>query len=277
MAEAGKAGAGREAGTWAWRNAVGIACVALLHLGALYALLTTEYGAFAVTLSLLAWLFANCLVLLFLPRPGIAAALALMVTVILIVFSRFKFDILQLSITFLDFLIIDRDTFSFLLSVFPRLKLPLPLAALAAAPVLWLIWHTDPFRISRKVSLALLTFATVAISAIATQVPEQPWEPFQGVNHISSLSRSGVVAVSRLTSTGWIEADPPAQPSLPLARGAHASTSSLSPPADCEASVKHPHVIMMLDESSFDVTAAPGIKVPAGYPDYFTSADGKQG
>src|SRR4030095_11288995 len=32
----------------------------------------------------------------------------------------------------------------------------------------------------------------------------------------------------------------------------------------------------MLDESSFDVTAAPGIKVPAGYTDYFKSADGKQ-
>jgi hypothetical protein len=33
---------------------------------------------------------------------------------------------------------------------------------------------------------------------------------------------------------------------------------------------------MMLDESSFDVTTAPGIKVPAGYADYFKSADGKQ-
>jgi hypothetical protein len=32
---------------------------------------------------------------------------------------------------------------------------------------------------------------------------------------------------------------------------------------------------MMLDESSFDVTSAPGIKVPAGYTDYFKSADGK--
>src|SRR5215470_12599931 len=275
MTEVGKAETrGRS---WRWRDAVGIASVAALHLGALYTLFTTEYGAFAVTLSLLAWLFANCLVLLFLPRPGIAAALALMVTVVLIALSRFKFDILQLSITFLDFLIIDRDTFSFLLSVFPRLKLPLLLAAVAAAPVLWLIWRTDPFRVSRKLSLALLAFATVAISAMAVAVPEQPWEPFQGVNHISSLARSGVVAVSRLSSTGWIEADPPAQPSLPLARGAHAAAPiKLPPPADCDTKVKRPHIIMMLDESSFDVTAAPGIKVPAGYTDYFKSADGRQ-
>ena len=277
MAEAGQVEAGREAGRiWAWRNTVGIACAAALHLGALYALLSTEYGPFAITLSLLAWLFANCLVLLFLPRPGIAAALSLMATVVLIACSRFKFDILQLSITFLDFLIIDRDTFSFLLSVFPRLKLPLLCAAIAAGPVLWLIWRTDPFRVSRKISLALLAFAAVAISGLAIAVPEQPWEPFQGVNHISNLSRSGVVAVSRLTSTGWIEADPPSQPALPLARGAHASAPALAPPAGCDTTVKRPHIIMMLDESSFDVTAAPGIKVPSGYTDYFKSADGKQ-
>jgi phosphoglycerol transferase MdoB-like AlkP superfamily enzyme len=277
MAEAGEAGTGREAGpVWGWRNRIGLACVVALQLGALYVLFTTEYGPFAITLSLLAWLFANCLVLVFLPRPGIAAALCLLATVVLIALSRFKFDILQLSLTFLDFLIIDRDTFSFLLSVFPRLKLPLLFAVITAVPMLWLIWRTDPFRIPRKVSLALLAFATVAISAMAIAKPEQPWEPFQGVNHISNLARSGVVSVSRLTSTGWIEADPPAQPPLPLARGAHASTAALPPPADCDTTVKRPHIIMMLDESSFDVTAAPGIKVPSGYTDYFKSADGKQ-
>src|SRR5215510_8058448 len=242
MAGPGKTETGREAGrSWSWRDAAGIASVAALHLGALYALLTTEFGPFAVTLSLLAWLFANCLVLVFLPRPGIAAALSLIVTVVLIAFSRFKFDILQLSITFLDFLIVDRDTFSFLLSVFPPLILPLLCAAIAAVPVLWLIWRTDPFRVSRRISLALLAFATVAISGMAIAVPEQPWEPFQGVNHISNLARSGVVAVSRLSSTGWIEADPPSQPSLPLARGAHAAApATLPPPAECDTKVKRP-------------------------------------
>src|SRR4051812_33805736 len=114
MAEAGDTGARKEAGpVWGWRNRIGIACVAALEVGALYVLFTTEYGPFAITLSLLAWLFANCLVLVFLPRPGIAAALCLLLTVALIALSRFKYDILQLSLTFLDFLIIDRDTFSF--------------------------------------------------------------------------------------------------------------------------------------------------------------------
>lgn len=278
MAATGKAGEGAEANRrFVWRNAVGVVCVAALHLGALYALLSTEYGPFHIALSLLAWLFANCLVLVFLPRPAIAAALSLAATVVLIAFSRFKFDILQLSITFLDLLIIDRDTFSFLLSVFPRLKLPLVLAAIAAGPVLWLIWRTDPFRVSRKVSFALMVLSGVAISLMAISVPEQPWEPFQGVNHISNLARSGVVSVSRLTSTGWIEADPPSQPSLPLARGAHAAAPTTLPlPADCQMKAKRPHIIMLLDESSFDVTTAPGIKVPDGYADYFKSTDGKQ-
>ena len=278
MPEAGTAGTKSKVDArWASRKIAGLLGVGALHVAGLYYLLTTEYGGFHIALSLLAWLFANCLILLLLPRPGIAAALSLIATVVLIVISRFKFDILQLSITFLDLLIIDRDTFSFLLSVFPRLKLPLLLAAIAAVPVFWLIWRSDPFRISRRISLALLVLAGVAIPALAIMRPEQPWEPFQGVNHISNLARSGVVAMSRLTSTGWIEADPPSRPSLPLARGAHAAAPAMLPlPGDCDPKAKRPHIIMLLDESSFDVTAAPGIKVPPGYTDYFKSADGKQ-
>ena len=52
----------------------------------------------------------------------------------LIALSRFKFGILQLPLTFLDFLIIDRDTFSFLLSVFPQLRMQLIVARLLAVP-----------------------------------------------------------------------------------------------------------------------------------------------
>ena len=279
MPEVGKPAVGSEAGRVSrWRYAAGVGSIAVLHMAALYALLTTEHGVFAITLSLLAWVAANSLVLIFLPRPGIAAALSLMLTVALIAISRFKFDILQLTVTFLDFLIIDRDTFSFLLSVFPKLRLPLLIAAIAAGPVLWLIWRTDPIRIGRRVSLALFAAASVSILAMAIAVPEQPWEPFQGVNHISSLARSGVVAVSRLTSTGWIEAEPPAHGALALAPGAHAAAPAVLAPPDvpCDASVKRPHIIMLLDESSFDVSSAPGIKVPAGYADYFKSSDGRQ-
>ncbi|HVD83011.1 MAG TPA: sulfatase-like hydrolase/transferase, partial [Bradyrhizobium sp.] len=248
--------------------------VATLHLAALAVLFATEYGPFAITLSLLAWAFVNCVFLLVLPRPGVSAALALILVALLIALSRFKFDILQLSLTFLDFLIIDSDSFSFLLSVFPRLRAQLIVAGIVAVPVLWVIWRADPFRARRLLALAVLAATTVSISAMSAAAPERPWEPFQGVNHISNLARSGVVAVSRLASTGWIEADPPASGSLPLASGAHAAGR---PPGEkCDTAARRPHIIMLLDESSFDITAAPGVKVPPGYSDYFRSIDGRQ-
>lgn len=251
--------------------------VAALHLAALAVLFTTEYGPFAITLSVLAWAFVNCFFLAVLPRPGVAAALALALMVLLIVLSRFKFDILQLSLTFLDFLIIDRDTFSFLLSVFPQLRTQLIVAVIVAVPLLWAIWRADPFRVRRGLALVALGATTLSISAMSVASPEQPWEPFQGVNHISNLARSGVVAVSRLASTGWIEADPPARGSLNLAPGAHAAGLTALPSAEtCDATAKRPHIIMLLDESSFDISAAPGIKLPPGYSDYFKSIDGKQ-
>ena len=81
---------------------------------------------------MLAWIFVNCFLLAVLRRPGVCAALALAFIVILIALSHFKFGILQLTLTFLDFLIIDRDTFSFLLSVFPRLQMQLIAAGLVA-------------------------------------------------------------------------------------------------------------------------------------------------
>src|SRR5689334_5900775 len=171
-----------------------------------------------------------------------------MATVVLIAFSRFKFDILQLSLTFLDFLIIDRDTFSFLLSVFPKLRVQLIVAVLIAVPLLWVIWRSDPFRVRRRLALAAIAVTVTSMSVMAITWPEQPWEPLQGVNHISNLARSGVVAASRLASTGWIEADPPANRALGLAPGAHAAAPTGLPPAEpCDASVKRPHVILVLD------------------------------
>jgi hypothetical protein len=250
--------------------------IVAVHLAALAVLLSNEYGPFAITLALLAWAFVNCFLLVVLQRPGVCAALALGLIVILIELSRFKFGILQLTLTFLDFLIIDRDTFSFLLSVFPRLQMQLVIAALVAVPLLWALWYFDPFRVRRTYALSGLATATALISLMAVASPEQPWEPFQGVNHISNLARSGVVSVSRLASTGWIEADPPADRPL-LTREARAAAPSMQPTGEaCDGAAKRPHIILLLDESSFDVASAPGIKVPPGYADFFKSIDGKQ-
>jgi phosphoglycerol transferase MdoB-like AlkP superfamily enzyme len=250
------------------------------HLAALAVLFSTEYGAFAITLSLLAWIFINCFLLAMLRRPAVSAALSLALTLILITLSHFKFGILQLTLTFLDFLIIDRDTFSFMLSVFPRLQMQLIAISLVAVPVLWALWRFDPFRVRRRVALGGTAATAALIATMAVAWPEQAWEPFQGVNHISNLARSGVVAISRLASTGWIEADPPAEAPLHLA-AAHAAlpvmpTIAAASATTCDVPAKRPHIILLLDESSFDVTSAPGIKVPEGYADFFKSGDGKR-
>ena len=247
------------------------------HLAALTVLYATEYGPFAITLSVLAWIFTNCFLLAVLQRPAVSAALSLALTLLLIALSQFKFGILQLSLTFLDFLIIDRDTFSFLLSVFPRLQTQMIVAGLVAAPLLWALWRFDPFRMRRRAALGGVAASASLIAAMAVVWPEQAWEPFQGVNHVSNLARSGVVAMSRLASTGWIEADPPVESPLRFARGAYAAGLPAAPhDAACDAPAKRPHIIMLLDESSFDVTSAPDVKVPAGYTDFFRSSDGKR-
>jgi hypothetical protein len=47
-----------------------------------------------------------------------------------------------------------------------------------------------------------------------------------------------------------------------------------APVAACNPARKLPHIILLHDESSFDITAAPGIKVPPGYHRHFRSFDG---
>jgi hypothetical protein len=244
----------------------GVAAIAALHLVAVYCLASFEYGPLANTLALLTWALLNCALLIVFRRPGVSAVLALALIAILIALSQFKFGITQLTLTFLDFLIIDRDTFSFLHSIFPQLRVQLVVLGVVAVPVLWAIWYADPFRIRRRTAVAGLVVSTIGITGLSVVYPEQPWEPFQGVNHISNLARSGVVAVSHLTATGWIEADP-----KPLVGSAQAAAL-----AECEPGKARPNIIMVLDESSFDISAVPGIKVPDHYRDYFRSADGRQ-
>ena len=246
-----------------WRLRLGL--IAAMHVTAVYILASVEYGTFANVVALLTWLLLNFTLLIVLRRPGASAAIALVFVALLIAVSQFKFGIMQLTLTFLDFLIIDRDTFAFLHSVFPQLRTQSIVLTAIAVPVLWLIWRADPFRVRRAPSLIGALVCGALITGLSTAWPEQPWEPFQGVNHISNLARSGVVSVSHLTSIGWIEAEP---------RSAGAGTFGAATP--CATNASRPNIVMVLDESSFDLAAAPGIKLPPGYQDYFKSADGKQ-
>ena len=63
---------------------------------------------------------------------------------------------------------------------------------------------------------------------------------------------------------GWIDAADHVSDPVPVTGG-----------GACHPSRKLPHIIAILDESSFDAAAAPGIKLPDGYRDHFKSFDGK--
>ena len=244
---------------------VSIAAVAALHLAALGVMLRTEYGAFGPLLFVLAWTSLNFAFLVLLRRPGVAAALSLGLFALIVVLSQLKFSILWMVINFFDVLIVDSDTVSFLLSIFPDLRTIVILGVLIAVPGLMLIWRIDPFRVPRLISLLGFAVCTVVITALSLAVPEEPWEQFQGVNHISTFVRSGVTTGYELATKGWIETDTATSDQLRTAAA-----------GACNPASKPPNIIMVLDEASFDASVVPGIKLPPNYRNHFQSIDGKE-
>src|SRR5947207_2645923 len=101
-----------------WRHRLGIAVLVLLHLLAAAVLLYTEDDLIARLAFLFTWGLLNFLWLLLLRRPSVAASLSLVMVVVLILLSQFKQDILIMSANFVDVMLIDADTASFLLTIF---------------------------------------------------------------------------------------------------------------------------------------------------------------
>ena len=87
---------------------------------------------------------------------------------------------------------------------------------------------------------------------------------FLGDNYVSKFARSGVESMAALMTQGFMQSDAVA-----------ADQFKLLPVAACAPAGKPPHIILVHDESSFDIRMAPGIKVPDGYGSHFLSFDGK--
>ena len=252
---------GRLAGS----RRIALGLIAAIHLSALGIIVWTEYSVLPLLLSSLAWASLNLFFLALLRRPGVAAALSFGLVGLVVLLSQLKFSILWMVINFFDVLIIDSDTMAFMLSIFPDLRIIVLVAVLIAAPLLIMIWRIDLFRVPRAISLLGATAGVVAITGLSLAFPEEPWEQFQGVNHISTFVRSGVTTAYELSTKGWIDFD--ATTSDQLRAAAHES---------CHPSVKPPNIVMVLDEASFDASAVPGIKLPPGYGGHFQSWDGKK-
>jgi len=248
-----------------WRHVWRPSLVFIPHAAALAVMVSTETTLTAMAAFLLAWGFLNFLWLAMLRRPAVAGTLSLVVIGLLVLLSQLKYQVLMMTANFVDLMIVDTDTITFLFTIFPALRVIVALCAVALIPVVILAWRSDPFRVRRLTafSLALACLGWLAILEIRFHM--EPFEAYYGGNHVSAFARSGVDAVSDLMTHGFMESDPEAADPLKSVAG-----------SGCRPAAKPPHIILVHDESSFDVRMAPGIKLPTGYGAHFVSFDGKQ-
>src|SRR3984957_16703939 len=125
-----------------WR----LLAVAAPHLAALAIMLQTETDLNERTGFLLSWGILNFFWIALLRRPALSGALSLTLIVVLILLSRLKHDIAQMTANFVDLMVIDRDTAAFLFTIFPDLRWSVIAAALVTLPLMAALWWLDPFR-----------------------------------------------------------------------------------------------------------------------------------
>jgi hypothetical protein len=244
------------------RDTVKLCLVAVLHMAALSIMASTEVDLIAKTAFLLAWATLNFFCLLLVRRPIVAALISLEFIVALILLSQFKHDKLWMTVDFVDLMIIDQDTSAFLLTAIPSLRAPIMLAALATTALLIVTWRLDPFRMRARTSAIGGSLCMGALVTLSLSFPTNLYEDFFSQNYVSKFARTGVEAIHELIAHGYLDSDTSVVERL-----------QNSPAASCNPSRKLPHIILFHDESSFDITAAPDIKVPPGYHHYFQSFD----
>jgi Sulfatase len=117
--------------------------------------------------------------------------------------------------------------------------------------------------VRRRVALAGFAACACALVGVALAFPDEEWETFARGGHVSKFARSGVTAAFELMTHGYMESDAVITERL-----------KMLPETACTPSAKPPHILLVHDESSFDIRVAPGVRVPANYGDHFRSFDG---
>ena len=246
------------------RHAGRCALLVAIHLAAFGIWLWSEDEPSAQAAFVLTWAALNFFWLVVLRRPLTSAALSLVLIVILIALSQFKHSTLLMTATFVDVMLIDAATFSFLLKVNPGLVEKLGLAVALALPVMVLLWRAEPFRLRRSTALLGCLLSLAALAGLSLAVPTDREDEFYPHQYVSKFARSAAVAAVDLTNGGVLEADP-----------ATGERLNVGPVAACPPGRKLPHIVMVFDESSFDVTMMPNVKVAANYRERFRSSDGQ--
>src|SRR3954470_2078485 len=153
------------------RDALRVGLVAIFHLIALYLLTTTKYALEQKAAFLLTWGALNFFWLALLRRPAVAAAISLTMIVLLIQLSQLKYKVLWMTVNFVDLMVIDPDTVSFLLTIFPGLTAIALESVAGSLPILVLIWRFDPFRVRRLSAIAGLVACLAGLVGVARAVP----------------------------------------------------------------------------------------------------------
>ena len=243
-----------------WR----LLAVAAPHLAALGLMFATEVDFPARLCFLLSWGSLNFFWIALLRRPALSGALSLTLVVVLVLLSRLKHDIVQMTANFVDLMVIDRDTAAFLFTIFPNLRWSVISAVLVTLPLMSALWWLDPFRIRRLPSVAIGLTCLAALAGFSLTFPEEAWRGYFDDGYLSKFSRSGVIAVSDFLQHGFMESDAVTAEHLKV------------PLVDaCHPAGQRPNIILVHDESSFDIRQAADVKVPAGYGGHFKSFDGR--
>jgi hypothetical protein len=244
-----------------WR----LLAVAMPHLAALVIMVRTETDLGSRGGFVLSWGILNFAFIALLRRPALSGALSLTLVVVLVLLSRLKHDVVQMTANFVDLMVIDRDTAAFLFTIFPNLRWEVIGEALVILPLMYALWWLDPFRVRRLPAAAGLLACLAALVGQALAWPDEAWRGYYDDGYLSKFSRSGVSAVSDFINYGFMESDAVTAERLKV------------PLLDsCHPAGRRPHIIMIHDESSFDIRQAEGVKVPPGYGSHFKSFDGKE-
>ena len=202
-----------------WR----LLAVAMPHLAALVIMLRTENDFGSRTGFLLSWGILNFFFIALLRRPALSGALSLTLVVVLVLLSRLKHDVVQMTANFIDLMVIDRDTVAFLFTIFPNLRWSVISAGLVTIPLMYALWWLDPFRIRRLPALTGMLACLAALVGYAFAWPDEAWRGYYDDGYLSKFARSGVTAASDFVAYGFMEADSSAsdQLKMPLVDACH--------------------------------------------------------
>src|SRR5260370_9089143 len=182
--------AGSIASVGIWR----LLAVAAPHLAALAVMLQTESDFGSRIGFLLSWGILNFFFIALLRRPALSGALSLTLVVVLVLLSRLKHDVVQMTANFVDLMVIDRDTAAFLFTIFPNLRWSVIGAGLVTIPLMYALWWLDPFRIRRLPAVAWQLACLAALGGYSFALPEEAWRGYYDDGYPPTFSRSGPTA-----------------------------------------------------------------------------------